>query len=335
MENTQTRRRFLTTLSLAGAAGLVHAPLAAAAEGPPETTSVRFMRTPSICHAPQFVAEELLRAEGFTEIQYIEGKSSAEINEAVASGKVDFNTHFAPQWVSVIDGGGPITVLSGVHVGCFELFGKEGIRSIADLKGKTVGIAALGSSDHLFVSVMASHIGLDPANDIHWVTSQSPTPAELFADGKIDACLGLPPVPQELRARNIGHVVVNSAMDRPWSQYFCCMLAGNREFVRKYPVATKRVVRAIMKGVDFCAAEPARAAQRLVDGGFAPRYDYALQTMRDVPYDKWREYDTEDTIRFYALRLHDLGFVKSVPQKIIADGTDWRFLNELKPELKA
>src|SRR6516162_8770538 len=335
MRIAQSRRQFLTTLSLAAASRLAGAPSAAAAEGSPETTSVSFMRTPSLCHAPQFVAEELLRAEGFSEIRYIEGASSAEINEAVATGKVDFNTHFAPQWASVIDGGRAVTVLSGVHVGCFELFGKEGIHSIADLKGKTVGIAALGSSDHLFVSVMAAHIGLDPASDIHWITSQSPTPAELFADGKIDACLGLPPVPQELRARHIGHVVVNSAMDRPWSEYFCCMLAGNRTFVRNYPVATKRVVRAILKGVDFCAGDPARAARRLVDGGFAARYDYALQAMRDVPYDKWREYDPEDTLRFYALRLHELGFVKSVPQKVIVDGTDWRFFNELKRELKA
>ena len=108
------------------------------------------MRTPSICHAPEFVIKELLRAEGFTDIRHIEAASNAEINEAVASGKVDFNIHFAPQWVSVIDGGGAVTVLSGVHVGCFELFGNAGIRSIADLKSKTVVVAALGSSDHLF-----------------------------------------------------------------------------------------------------------------------------------------------------------------------------------------
>ena len=330
-----TRRRFLTMTSVAGAAGLVRAPLALAAEGPPETTSVRFMRIPIICHAPQFIAEDLLRAEGFTDVRFVDAASSAEINKAVASGKVDFNMHFAPQWVSVIDGGGAVTVLTGVHVGCFELFGKEGIRNITDLKGKTVGITALGSSDHLFVSVIGAHIGLNPANDIHWVTSQSPTPAELFADDKIDACLGLPPVAQDLRARHVGHVVVNSAMDNPWSQYFCCMLAGNREFVRKYPVATKRVVRAILKAADLCVGEPVRAARSLVDGGFTPRYDYALQTMRDVPYDKWREYDPEDTLRFYALRLHELGFVKSVPQKVIADGSDWRFLKEVKRELKA
>ena len=193
---------------------------------------------------PQMIPEQLLRAEGFPEIRFVE-MIAPEVSSAVGLGKVDFDMHFAPQWVSVIDGSAPVTVLSGVHVGCVELFGKEGIRSIADLKGKTVGVEALGSSDHLFVSVMAAHIGLDPANDIHWVTSRSPTPADLFADGKIDACLGLPPVPQELHARNIGHVVVNSAMDRPWSEYFCCMLAGNREYVRKYPIATKRVVRAI------------------------------------------------------------------------------------------
>ena len=334
MTMLQTRRRFLARLSLAGAACLAHPPLAVAEE-PPETTSVRFMQTPALCHAPQFIAEELLRAEGFTEIQYIKAPSNAEINEAVASGKVDFNMHFAPQWASVIDSGGAVAVLSGVHVGCFELFGKEGIHSIADLKGRTVGVAALGSSDHLFVSVMAGHIGLDPANDIHWVTSQSPTPAELFADGKIDACLALPPVPQELRARHVGHVVVNSSQDRPWSQYFCCMLAGNRDFVHKYPIATKRVLRAVLKGADLCAGQPELTARQLVNGGFTARYDYALQTLRDVPYDKWRDYDPEDTLRYYALRLYELGFVKSTPQKIIAEGTDWRFLSELKRELKA
>ena len=335
MATEQTRRCFLTTFSIAGAAGLIGMSPARAGDEPPETTSVRLMRIPVICHAPQFVAEELLHAEGFTDVRFVDAASSAEINDAIASGKADFNLHFAPQWVSVIDGRRAITVLAGVHVGCFELFGNQGIRNVTDLKGKTVGVTALGSSDHLFVSVIAAHIGLDPANEINWITSQSPTPAELFADGKIDACLGTPPVAQDLRARQVGHVIVNSSMDRPWSQYFCCMLAGNAGVVRKHPVAAKRVLRAILKAADLCASEPARAAQRLVDGGFTTRYDYALQTMRDVAYDKWREYDAEDTLRFYALRMHDLGFIKSSPQKIIAEGTNWRFLNELKRELKA
>ena len=334
MPVTQTRRRFLATMSLAGAARLLHSPRAFAAEGALETTRVRLMRIPAICHAPQFVAEELLHAEGFTEVRFVDAPSSAEINEAIANGKIDFNLHFVSQFVSAIDRGAPITILAGAHVGCFELFANQAIRAMTDLKGKSVGVEALGSSPHLFVSVMAAHVGLDPMKDIHWVTNPAAKPSELFLDGKVDAFLGIPPQPQELRARNIGHVIFNSSVDPPWSQYFCCVLAGNREFVGKYPVATKRVLRAILKAADFCAAEPARAAQRLVDGGFTPRYDYAFEALRTISYDKWREYDAEDTIRFYALRMHEAGMIKATPQKIIAEGTNWRFLDELKRELK-
>jgi NitT/TauT family transport system substrate-binding protein len=215
------------------------------------------------------------------------------------------------------------------------LFGQAGVRSIEDLRGKNVGVQGLGSGPHVFLAAMAAHVGLDPIKDIHWVTDPKVKPIELFADGKIDAFLGFPPEPQELHARHVGHVIVNSSVDRPWSQYFCCMLAGNREFVRSKPVATKRVLRAILKAADLCATQPERVARLIVDGGFTPRYDYALQTFNDVPYNNWRDYDAEDTIRFYALRLRDIGMIKSSPQKIIADGTDWRFFNELKRELKA
>ena len=236
--------------------------------------------------------------------------------------------------VAKIDAGEPITVLAGVMVGCYELFGNEGVRGIADLKGKSLGTQGAGSTRIGLPTLLAASVGLDPAKDIDWVTDPSRQPLDLFMQGKIDAFLGFPPEPQDLRARHIGHVIVNTAVDRPWSQYFCCLLAGNRKFVRNYPLATKRVMRAILKAADICASDPARAARQLVDSGFTPRYDYALQTLGELPYDKWREYDAEDTVRFYALRLREVGFIKSSPQKIIADGTDWRFLNELKRELK-
>jgi NitT/TauT family transport system substrate-binding protein len=334
MPITQTRRQFLTTLSLAGAAGLLHAPPSQAAEGALETTTVRLMRHPVICIAPQYVAEDLLRAEGFTDIRYIEA-SQPGTSEAVARDEIDFD--LATPWALAtgIDAGQQITLLAGVHVGCYELFGSKDLRGIADLKGKSVGVQAAGPTRIGLPSLLAAHVGLDPAKDIHWVTDPSAKPIELFIDGKIDAFLAFPPEPQHLRSRHIGHVMVNTAVDHPWSQYFCCMLIGNRDYIRKYPIATKRVLRAILKAADLCATDPSRAAQQIVDAGFLPRYDDALQTIGELPYDKWREYDAEDTLRFYALRMRDVGFIKSSPQKIIADGTDWRFLNEVKREMKA
>jgi NitT/TauT family transport system substrate-binding protein len=113
------------------------------------------------------------------------------------------------------------------------------------------------------------------------------------------------------------------------------MVGGNPEYVRNHPVATKRALRAILKATDLCATDPAGVARQLVDGGFTPRYDYAFQTLSEVPYDRWRDYNAEDTLRFYALRLREAGMIKSSPQKIIAENTDWRFLDELKRELKA
>jgi NitT/TauT family transport system substrate-binding protein len=220
-------------------------------------------------------------------------------------------------------------------VGCHELFAKETIRTIKDLKGKSVGVQAAGPTRTGIPTMLAAHVGLDPAKDINWITDARVKPFELFVQGKIDAFLGFPPEPQELRSRRIGHVIVSTTVDRPWSQYFCCMLAGNREYVRKHPVATKRVLRAILKAADLCVTDPARIARQLVESGIAPRYDYAVQTLRELPYDKWREYDAEDSIRFYALQLHEAAQIKSTPNKIIADGTDWRFLNEVKRELKA
>ena len=130
-------------------------------------------------------------------------------------------------------------------------------------------------------------------------------------------------------------MIVNTATDHPWSQYFCCLLGGNPDYVRMHPVATKSVLRAFLKAADLCVTDPARVARRLVDRRLSDSYDHAVQTLKENAYDKWREYDAEDTVRFYALRLREAGFIKSSPQKIIANGTDWRFLEEVKRELKA
>src|SRR5881409_1844475 len=93
---------------------------------------------------------------------------------------------------------------------------------------------------------------------------------------------------EQLRARKIGHVVVQSYTDRPWSQYFCCMVTANRDFVRTHPIATKRALRAILKATDICAIDPGQPAQLLVKWKMA-REDSAVQAMKDVNYGRWRQ----------------------------------------------
>jgi NitT/TauT family transport system substrate-binding protein len=334
MHIMQSRRDFLATLSGAGAAGLLSSPSSLADEGPLETTTIRIGKSPGICLAPAYIADELLRTEGFTDIRSVPTAAGFTFAQMAGRGEIDFGTSFAASVVFHLDAGVPVTALAGVHSGCYELFAHEPIQTVGDLKGKRVGVFSLRTSQHLYVAVMAKHVGLDPQRDIDWIVPSSGNVMELFAERKVDAFIGFPPEPQELRARGVGHVIVDTSIDRPWSQYLCCILFGGRDFVRDYPVATKLAVRAILKTADFCATDPETAARRLVDGGFTKRYDYALRTLTELPYDRWREFDAEDTMRFFALRLHEAEMIGSSPNALLAEGTDWRFLNELKRELK-
>ena len=338
------RRQFLRSVAglglsaaglalLDGCAGLPSAP--GVATGTLETTTIRLVKyQPSpICVTPQYLAEDRLKNEGFTDIQYV-ADSTGPI-KAVASGVADIGMTFSAPLIIQLDAGDPIVILSGVHVGCFELFGTDKVNAIGDLKGKTIAVRELGSSSHVFLASMLTYVGLDPAKDVTWVTHPSAEAIQLLAEGKIDAYMGFPPEPQELRAKGIGHVVVNSMMDKPWSQYFCCMVAANQQFVQNNPVATKRALRAILQAADSVARDPVRAARFIVDKGLTKSYDYALKTLQVLPYDTWRGYDPTDTLRFYSLRLHDAGMIKSSPDEIIAKGANWRFLNELKQEMPA
>src|SRR5262249_50000618 len=327
------RREFTTGLAAVGIVGLRPEP--AQAEPPPEITRLRVLRTPSICEAPAQLASALLEGEGFTDVQYVKVGDSVAADKVLASGQVDLGLATALAGVMRIDAGDPRLLLSGVQVGCLELFGTEQVRSIRDLRGKTVAVPALGSSQHAYIASMAAYVGVDPQKDINWVVRRGAQAMQLLAEGKLDALIGFPPEPQQMRARKIGHVVVDTGLDRPWSEHFCCMVTANRNFVRKNPVAAKRATRAILKARAVCELEPQRASQVLVDRGYPTTYDLALQTLREIPFGKWRELDPEDTVRFLALRLREAGMIKSSPQKIIAQGTDWRFLNELKKELKA
>jgi NitT/TauT family transport system substrate-binding protein len=339
------RRHFLkgtvaVTLSVAGGALLAGcanqaAPFFARSGGARlETTTIRLPAGFATCVSPEFLAADLLRAEGFTDVKHVPN-TDANLVPMVRAGDIDVAMQTAAITTAQADTDGAMVHLAGIHVGCFELFARDGIRSMSDLKGKRVVITSFDSGPHVHMAAMAAYVGLNPHQDITWVTD-SPTHAmDAFADGHVDAFMAFPPEPQQLRKRGLSNVIVNTHVDRPWSQYFCCMLVANRAFVDNNPVAAKQAVRAILKSADLCARDPAGAAKRLVERGEVTDYDDALQTLsRDVSYDRWRDYDPEDTIRFYTLLLRQIGMVKPSPDKLIAQSTDWRILNELKRELK-
>src|SRR5262245_30941057 len=244
MVSSDKRRRFLANSSALGAASLLGLPRIAASEPPPETKKIRLLYNAAICLAPQFLAEELLRLEGFSEVEYVKSDAIGGPDD-VAAGRVDFTMWDAYGTVAQLDAGKPLVVIGGIHAGCYQLFATGAIRGIRDLKGKTIAVYALGQGAHVLVASMLAYVGMDPRRDVHWLSGERPEDAvHLFEEGKADAFIGFPPHPQELLAKKIGHVVLDTSRDTPWSQYFCCLLLANRRFAEAHPAATKRVLRA-------------------------------------------------------------------------------------------
>lgn len=335
-----SRREFLGHLAATGAsAALGFWPRTgmAAVEPPPETRTLRLRYWDPACWAPFYLAEPYLREEGFTDIRYLAG-AGPELAEMFKQGLVDLSPEFSVQGIYGADvRDSPHVFLSGLHVGCYALIGSERVRSIRDLKGRTVWAGSVEyAGPHLFFTAIVSYVGLDPRKDIKYVWTKKDEAMELFRTGKIDAIISFPPGPQEMMAKRIGRLLLDTNVDKPWSQYFCCMVMGRSDFVKNNPIATKRALRAILKGVDHVSRDPALATQELLSRKIIKQKDekYVLQTLRDIPYGRWREYKPEDTIRFYALRMRETGMMKMHPQQFIDKYTDWRFINELKKDFR-
>lgn len=310
----------------------------AMAEAPPETTTIRLVfdsTFPVLCYAPLLVAEEFLRLEGFKDIEFVNYEGAITDAHVLLDGRADFAANVGSDLVVVIDKGVPVVMLAGLHAGCVEVFASDRVKDIRDLAGKRLLASAEGVVEHVFLSSILAFVGLDPARDVEWVweVDYAKWPG-MLAEGKVDIVQAFPPLTYMFREMQIGHVVLNTTTDDPWRNFFCCTFAGHKEFVRRHPVATKRAVRALVKANQLCESDREGTAQRLVKLGVTDRQDFALTALEEVPYGAWREYDPRDTMRFYALRLREAGIIKSGPREILKKGSDFRFLDEVRRELK-
>jgi NitT/TauT family transport system substrate-binding protein len=112
MQTVQNRRRMLATLSSAAAVALIGSETGSAQEAPPEVTTIRLTKLPGICIAPQYVAEGLLKIEGFNDVQYVEVPLDAN-HRSVGTEKIDMSIGFIANYIVEIDSDTPIKLLAG------------------------------------------------------------------------------------------------------------------------------------------------------------------------------------------------------------------------------
>lgn len=346
------RREFLRRSLAAGAtlagAGVLAAcdprpgspatPLGAALP-PPETTTVRFSK-PFACDPPIWLAKDFLREEGFTDVQYVDAYLPADASGA------EFGSGHPEALVAAVDAGVPIVALAGLHSGCQELWAAPGITSVRDLRGKRVAVFHRNRGDQffLFFSTLCAYVGIDPLTNVSFFETEGDYGALMnaFIEGRSDAFLAAAEGAAVLRRdpRNPGTKILDQTTDKPWSQYLCCMLVANRDWTHQNPVATKRVTRAVLRAADATVKDRPRAAREGVRASIdhlipsvVSNEQILIDTIAMPSYD-WREFDPEETLRFFALRLGDVKLIKSTPQQIIAQGSEVAYMRQLRNELK-
>jgi NitT/TauT family transport system substrate-binding protein len=311
---------------------------------PPETTTIR-IASPFACDAPLWLAKDFLREEGFTDVQWV--ASAPGTAGWITSRVADVGPGHPEAIVAAIDAGVPIATLAGLHTGCQELWAAPSIASVRDLRGKRVAVFKRDASDQffLFFSTLCAYVGIDPLTNVSFFEVGGDYRGLLTAylEGRSDAFLAAADGAAMLKRepKNPGTKILDQTTDKPWSQYLCCLLIANRDWARQYPVATKRFTRAVLRAADATAKDRTGAARAGVGASIrnllaqrnAPELDILIDTTAMVSYD-WREYDPEETLRFFALRLGDVKLIKSTPQQIIAQGSDAAFMRQLRTELK-
>lgn len=293
-----------------------------------------------------WLVEETLREEGFTQVKFIPGGTPPP----VPAGAAQFGVIYGNALVGAVDADFPVVALAGMHTGCIELWAAPGISSIKDLRGKTYEVfdrfVTFGERKHAgvfygFLLSILAHIGLDPAELKLLDVPGTHNVVGDYLEGRSDAVF-LPVHQGPLMRRNPkrrGSLILDSTVDKPWSQNYCCMLVANRDWAKANPAGTKRATRAFLRASDMVAADRKAAVSRAVEKGFykanaALTPEILSETIGMLSYD-WRDFDPEETLRFFALRLRDAKAIKKSPQQVIDDGSDLAYFRQLRKELKA
>jgi NitT/TauT family transport system substrate-binding protein len=303
----------------------------------PETTSLRLACV--ACDAPIMAAERYLRDEGFTDVQILGMPNGRASVDAVLGGKADLGPAFAFEFAGAVQGRQPLIGLAGIHPGCIELWAIPSISSIKDLRGRTMVVRSKTGSDvgYLLAVMAVENAGIDP-KDVNFVVQPDADLMKLYLEGKNDVVAASTTSAVTLRANpaNKGHVILDAAMDEPWSRQDCCVIATTADWLRANPIAAKRAVRAILRAADQLPVDRAEAAKLVTDKGlFGGPSNFALVrgAANMVPL-KWRELDAERSVRFYVRLMNAGGIVAATPDEVVAKTLDLRILRELREEMK-
>jgi NitT/TauT family transport system substrate-binding protein len=188
--------------------------------------------------------------------------STDQLLEAIATGKADGAVGMALRWLKPLDQGFDVKLVAGLHGGCMRLLSdpSSGIKSLSDLKGKTIGTSDLASPDKAFFSILLKQAGLNPDSDVTWRAFPGDLLPLALKRGEAGAICGGDPLAWEFRKKNKLHQLASN-MDGPYAHRTCCVIGVRGQLLRKEPYIANALVRSILEGGRIVGEQPAVAAE--------------------------------------------------------------------------
>lgn len=231
----------------------------------------------SLCTAPTYIAMQ----NGYLDelgVKYEFTKSDANLWDAMVAGKNDIVYGLLPVFVERIANGFEMVVVSGTHYGCINAVATDdsGIETIADLKGKKVGIPdGLGSSPAVLLQRMLVAYDIELSEVDLQVFSNADLQTAL-QEGHIEAFISWDPYATIVSQIEGNHLIFDQANDPMTKDEYCCLFGLRTEFVEEHPEIAKKVVQAYTKACEYIAENPEEAAKVCYEEGYIADEDYVF-----------------------------------------------------------
>jgi NitT/TauT family transport system substrate-binding protein len=230
-------------------------------------TKVRIGCIGITCEAPIYSALE----NGFFKEEGIEPElikfEWSKYKDALALGNYDITHHLVMMFLKPIEQGLDVKFTAGIHKGCLRVQApvKGNIHTVADLRGKRIGVPGMGTPPFIFANRVLGANGIDAMKEIDWRAYPAGELGLAMEKGEIDACADSEPIGTLLLAQGLVRNVADQAKDPPYKDEYCCAVVANGKWLAANPAVAAAATRVLLKGAKWVEANPRLAAHLSVE----------------------------------------------------------------------
>src|SRR5690349_20926681 len=219
------------------------------------------------CEAPIFTAVEkvFFKEEGL-DVSLVKC-DWANYKDVLALGGFDVTHHLVMYFLKPIEQGLDVKFTGGIHRGCLRVQApiKGNINSIADLRGKRIGVPGMGTPPFIFANRVLGAHGIDASKEITWRVFPAGELGLALDKGEVDAVADSEPIGTLLLAEGKVRNVADQASDSPYKDEYCCAVVVNGKFLAHHPKAAAGATRALLKAAKWVETNPVAAARLSVE----------------------------------------------------------------------